>query len=461
MWLQPVVKLIAKAAARGYYRLEVAGPGVSRSGPVLLVANHPNALLDPALVVAAADRRVRFLAKSTLFSDPRLAWLVRGGGAIPVYRRMDDPSKIGQNKDMFRAAFEALGEGSAVGVFPEGTSHSRPSLGELKTGAARIALGAFERYGEVFPIVPIGLTLRRKERFRSEALALLGDPVEWHDLGPRGIDDREAVRELTARIGASLGRVTVNLETWEDAPLVEWTEAIWAAEHRAYDDRGEQLERIGAISRILASLRRQDSTAEAAAEAPASGGARVDIPKLAAEVFEHRERLGALRLEPRDLSGAGGGKARLSYRVADPVSAVVDVVGYLLFWFPYKLTGRVAALARPTPETQSTYRLLLGVIIYTAWVVGLAVLAGRFGGALGASLALVGVPVLGLAGLRARERRREQRRQWQKVARVLPRRELIPFLRTRQREIADRLAELWGAWQRGEITASVALDDEA
>jgi 1-acyl-sn-glycerol-3-phosphate acyltransferase len=461
MWLQPVVKLIANAAARGYYRLDVSGPPVPKKGPVLLVANHPNALLDPALVVASANRRVRFLAKSTLFTDPRLGWLVRGGGAIPVFRRMDDPGKVAQNEDMFRAAFEALGEGSTVGIFPEGTSHSEPSLGELKTGAARIALGAFERRGEAFPIVPIGLTLRQKERFRSRALALLGEPVEWSDLGPRGVEDREAVRELTTRIGASLRKVTVNLETWQDAPLVEWTEAIWAAEHRAYEDRGEQVATIATISTILASLRRgHEGAGEAAAEA-ALGARQVDVPELAAEILEHRDRLRALRLEPRDLSDQGPSRPRLRYRFLDPFSVVIDTIGYLLFWIPYKLTGRVAGLARPEPETLSTYRLLIGVIVYTLWVAGLAAIAGRFGGPLAAALAFAGVPLLGLIGLKVRERRLGQRRQWQKVSRVLPRRDRIPFLRARQGEIAGKLDELWQAWQRGEISASMALDEPA
>jgi 1-acyl-sn-glycerol-3-phosphate acyltransferase len=71
---------------------------------------------------------VRFLAKAPLFSDPKVGWLVRGAGAIPVYRRVDDPTLTGQNVDMFRAVYEELSEGAAIGIFPEGESHSEPSL---------------------------------------------------------------------------------------------------------------------------------------------------------------------------------------------------------------------------------------------------------------------------------------------------------------------------------------------
>ena len=52
-----------------------------KTGPVLLVANHPNSLFDPALVLATAGRRVRFLAKAPLFDDWRVAWIVK----YPLY----------------------------------------------------------------------------------------------------------------------------------------------------------------------------------------------------------------------------------------------------------------------------------------------------------------------------------------------------------------------------------------
>ena len=145
-------------------------------GPVLLLANHPNSLLDPALVAAAVTRPVRFLAKSTLFTDSRVGWLVRGSGAIPVHRRSDDPEAASRNVRMFESVFQELAAGAAVGIFPEGLSHSSSSLAKLKTGSARIALGAYPQTG-VFPLIPIGLVLRDKGAFRSEVLVIRGSAV--------------------------------------------------------------------------------------------------------------------------------------------------------------------------------------------------------------------------------------------------------------------------------------------
>lgn len=136
VWLLPLFSPIARLAAAVFYRARYAGDRVPATGPALLVANHPNSLLDPTLVVAAAQRPVRFLAKAPLFSDRKIGWLVKAAGAIPVYRRADDPAQMNRNEDAFRAVWEALGSGSAVGIFPEGTSHSEPSMAPLRTGAA-------------------------------------------------------------------------------------------------------------------------------------------------------------------------------------------------------------------------------------------------------------------------------------------------------------------------------------
>jgi glycerol-3-phosphate O-acyltransferase/dihydroxyacetone phosphate acyltransferase len=63
------VRWLARAVAWIFYRVDGAG-SVPPAGAVLLLPNHPNALLDPALVWATAARDVRFLAKSTLFDGP-------------------------------------------------------------------------------------------------------------------------------------------------------------------------------------------------------------------------------------------------------------------------------------------------------------------------------------------------------------------------------------------------------
>ncbi|MEJ2086035.1 MAG: 1-acyl-sn-glycerol-3-phosphate acyltransferase, partial [Acidobacteriota bacterium] len=241
MWLLPAISTLSDLACRVFYRFHLEGPSPPSSGPLMLLANHQNSLFDPAFIASAAERPVRFLAKSTLFNDRRVGWLVRASGAIPVYRTHEVEDAAGKNAVMFESVFDHLDSGHAIGIFPEGTSHSQPSLVQLKTGTARMALGFFARTGSMVPLVPVGLFLRDKGIFRSSALALRGEPVEWGDLAGRGVEDRAAVAELTRRLETALRELTLNLEHWEDRPLVETIEAIWTATR---DPASESVERV-------------------------------------------------------------------------------------------------------------------------------------------------------------------------------------------------------------------------
>src|ERR1043165_4250012 len=74
---------------------------VPMTGPLIFVLNHPNGLIDPALVFCALPRRVSFLAKSTLFRLPVLGYLMRALESLSVYRRIDRGEDVSQNLRTF------------------------------------------------------------------------------------------------------------------------------------------------------------------------------------------------------------------------------------------------------------------------------------------------------------------------------------------------------------------------
>jgi 1-acyl-sn-glycerol-3-phosphate acyltransferase len=120
-------------------------------------------LIDPALVFCALPRRVSFLAKATLFRLPVIGWLMRVVEALPLYRRVDAGEDVRRNQLTFAACHDFLQQGRCIALFPEGVSHGAPHLLPLKTGAARIALGALAvapdeaEQLERLKIVPVGL----------------------------------------------------------------------------------------------------------------------------------------------------------------------------------------------------------------------------------------------------------------------------------------------------------------
>ena len=176
----PSVRWLARAVCWVFYRVDRIGARAASDGAVLLLPNHPNALLDPALVWATAGRDVRFLAKSTLFDGP-LRPVLAGAGAIPVYRKLDQGVDTSKNAETFAAVSAALAAGDAVCIFPEGISHSTGRLEPLRTGAARMALAA-EREGTAVALVPVGLNFDRKTAFRSRVTVVFGQPFSARDL---------------------------------------------------------------------------------------------------------------------------------------------------------------------------------------------------------------------------------------------------------------------------------------
>ncbi len=164
-----LVRNVVRSLVRIYYpKIEISQrERIPRSGPVLLVANHANSLIDPAILGIAASRPVHFLAKAPLFEIPVFGTALRALGMVPAYRGSDDPTQVKSNLKSLSAAAEFLQRGEVVGIFPEGKSHDATKVDRVKSGAARIAIAAVKNGARDLKIVPIGINYERKEQFRS------------------------------------------------------------------------------------------------------------------------------------------------------------------------------------------------------------------------------------------------------------------------------------------------------
>jgi len=168
-----VLRFLARTGIRLFFdHVEIEGAeNVPRQGPLLVVANHTNGLVDGLMVVHVLPRRDASLtAKSTLKKNPLLALLMKLGGVVPFYRRQDHVD-VTKNIDSFAAIKERLARGEVVCIFPEGVSHSDASMRDFKSGAERIAHEAN------VPILPVGLHYDAKQRFRSSVLVRIGKPM--------------------------------------------------------------------------------------------------------------------------------------------------------------------------------------------------------------------------------------------------------------------------------------------
>jgi 1-acyl-sn-glycerol-3-phosphate acyltransferase len=137
--------------------------------------------MDPILIAASIDRKVSFLAKGSIFNNKLVAKILPHLGLIPIHRQQDDPSQLGKNTNTFKKSFEHLEKGGAILIFPEGISNSsQRKLQPIKSGAARIAIGAEQRNNNTLGvnISIIGLNYENQHKFNQDVLINIEAPLK-------------------------------------------------------------------------------------------------------------------------------------------------------------------------------------------------------------------------------------------------------------------------------------------
>ncbi|MBD2769338.1 1-acyl-sn-glycerol-3-phosphate acyltransferase [Hymenobacter sp. BT664] len=249
-----VVKPLVQVALRVFFRrIEIRHrERLSLPGPLLFAGNHPNTLMDPLLVASNRHQPVAFLAKSTFFTNPLVRAIMESGNSIPIYRRQDaeigaapaDPAQLAaQNEASFGRCYDYLGRGGSIMIFPEGTSVSERRLRPLKTGAARIALGAEARhqFRLGLKVVPVATNYFDPSRFRSDVLLIVAPPIVVADYAERyAADPNDAADQLTNAIREALEhRLVITRDAAEDA-FVQQVERTFG-DHLNPDDDPETL----------------------------------------------------------------------------------------------------------------------------------------------------------------------------------------------------------------------------
>ena len=197
---------------------------VPAEGPLIIAANHPSSILDGVILSTQVRRPINYLARSGLFRFPLLATVIRALGAIPIYRRDEVANHADRNQDVFGKVYELLDAGGCVGMFPEGRNSPRGQVGQLRTGIARIALGAEARrdWQLGLVIVPAGVNLENREFLSSAVLLRIGRPICVADYRALHAEDPEqAVQQLTSDLQAALRRQAMHLEDEQLTRLVD------------------------------------------------------------------------------------------------------------------------------------------------------------------------------------------------------------------------------------------------
>lgn len=214
-----------------FRRVDVEGrENVPETRPVLFVANHSNALVDPLVLVNALDRQVTVTAKNVLSKNPLLGFLIRALGVITFHRQQDvgQGAELRKNVESLRQCRKRLASGGAVCIFPEGVSHSDPHMRPFLAGPARLAMDFVRKNADAgdLTIIPVGLSYTEKDRFRSSVWLRFGSPLSAREWVQQNPDGKPA--DLTTELRRQIEHLTVNFETRRESLVLTWAADIVA-----------------------------------------------------------------------------------------------------------------------------------------------------------------------------------------------------------------------------------------
>ncbi len=299
---------------------------------------------------------------------------------------------------------------------------------------------AAERTGHAVVLVPVGLNFDRKTAFRSRVTVVFGQPFSGRDLLQEDTDsttqqatsDATAVRQLTERIAEHMRRLLIEADPRADAALVERVDRLYAAARARPADPAERLARRRAIADGMERLRRADPER---------------YERILLRLRRYDQRLQRFGLRDRHLDWQVSTRDAATFAAREIALGIVllplCVLGLVVFFVPYQLTGFIARRVARERDVIATAQLFSGLVIYAAWLVALGALVWLAAGPIAAVVATLFVPVVAVAALFALERESavlDAVRAWWLLRRA--HRDTRARLRRRRSELADLLDEV-------------------
>jgi len=224
-FLRPSVDAFIKASYQKILFLNT--DRIPRDAAVIFTPNHCDALMDPLLVLASNRDRKVFIARADIFKKPMLRKILTFFKMIPINRIRDGIRSVTAVEETIRVSIEVLENNVGICILPEGTHRPMHSLLPIGKGIAKIACGAYDALGDDHPIyiMPVGVEYGDYYRFRSTAIANIGEPFNVSEFissqRREGMSERDIMEAIRQQVKERIQELIVYIDDDEQY------EAVW------------------------------------------------------------------------------------------------------------------------------------------------------------------------------------------------------------------------------------------
>ncbi len=195
-----------------YKKIEVSGlENIPKDKPILFVANHQNAMMDPILIATHNTRVLYFLARASAFKNKIAAKLLNAIHAMAIYRVRDGVNSKKLNIAVFEKCIDLLSNTECILIFPEGSHSIKRQIRSLRSGFTTIAFNFLEQNtNKELYIIPIGLNFTDTISYAEKVHIIYGKPIlasAYFNANNR----RESIGNLIEKVSNSLKEITVHI----------------------------------------------------------------------------------------------------------------------------------------------------------------------------------------------------------------------------------------------------------
>ena len=185
---------------------------------IIFAPNHLNALMDALAIsyIMPRQKSVVYLARADLFANRNLAKIMRLAKIYPAFRMRDGFENLEKNNSSFDQCIQAMTNGEAVCIMPEGGQGEERRIRPLVKGIFRLAFEAQQHFGKekAVKIIPVGIDMGDFIKSNKHLIINIGKAISIeNELKNFENNQAKTINAMRKELRKSLSELTRNLDT--------------------------------------------------------------------------------------------------------------------------------------------------------------------------------------------------------------------------------------------------------